>query len=768
MKLQRIVIFILLYVFCLSCSRNTPEMNTVQGPREESVFEEGRMNILFDDKLASLIEEDLAGGNLRTKSAELNSIIGSLGIKSMERLFPYAGRFEERTRKEGLHRWYTVSYDRVVTKSEAISSVSELEGVLLAEPIRKTAETSVFNDPMLSRQWHFINDGSISAFHSLYCDINVKKVWQDYTTGSSDVIVAVVDGGIDYAHEDLADNYAGGYNFVDNSETIVPEEHGTHVAGIIAARNNNGVGVCGIAGGDAGKSVDGVKLLSCQVFKPDPSNPSKTLSGSFSTAIKWGADHGAVISQNSWAYIYSSETDALRGSISEADKDAVDYFIKYAGIDENGNQTGPMKGGVVIFAAGNSAYRIGYPAAYEPIVAVAAVGPDFSRPSYTNYGSWVDICAPGGDMFKSKECGVLSTILNNGYGWQHGSSMACPHVSGIAALIVSHFGGPGFTNDMLKERLLAGANSKAIPQNDGLGPLADALGSFVYGTTVAPEPVKDFTLQSKLNTVEVGFDVTVDKDDGTAWGYVLAASEDRALLESFTGEDKPGVFTSKAFVDDRKVGDRISVSLSGLEFDKEYHLTVLAYDYAGNYSKAEAFRSFTPVNNPPKWLKVIDDRFFNELDESFDLNLDEYIYDPDGEALSYEVSVSDPAVLHVLKKDNVARITVLGYGMATVNIKAVDCQTSRDFSFKVLVREGDNIICVYPNPVVDVMNISSGAAATTELKLINQAGLVIMEASGISSAFDALKVDMSGCAPGRYIAKINYDGVEYTRAVVKL
>ena len=766
MKHSKILAFVFAGILFSGCKEQDPVPTAAPEEESRELFVEGRVNVLFDAELAELIEEDLAAGNTKTKSDEVNSLVSSLGIESMRRLFPHAGRFEERTRREGLHRWYAVTYSNAVTKAEAETSIAQLPGVLKVEPVRRTVQTAVFNDTMLGRQWHFINDGSLSASHKEFCDINVERVWTDYTTGSSDVIVAVVDGGIDYSHEDLADNYAGGFNFVTNDGNIVPEEHGTHVAGTIAARSNNGKGVAGIAGGDAAKGVDGVKLLSCQVFMPDPDNPKKTLTGSFSEAIKWGADHGAVISQNSWAYVYSSEWDASRASISQADKEAIDYFIKYAGIDENGNQTGPMKGGVVIFAAGNSGFRMGHPASYEPVVAVAAVAADFSKPYYTNYGSWVDICAPGGNMTSANEGGILSTILNNSYGWQQGSSMACPHVSGVAALLVSHFGGPGFTNEMLKERLLGGANASVVTE-DGLGPMLDALGSFVYGTCIAPEPVKEFKASTKLDNVDFEFTVTADEDDGRAYSYIIAASADKALLESFDGSEKEGVLSSRVLVRDAKVGDTLKGRISGLSFDREYYLTVIACDYAGNRSKAAPFRTVTPVNNPPAWMKVIDDMFFNTLEDGFELDLNEYIYDPDEESLVFSAVVSDPSVLFVNLKDSILKGAALGNGSCTVTVKARDCRDESLFSFDVIVKEGSTV-SLFPNPVRDVLNVSSGLPAQTSVKVISSTGLTVVEAEGISGAFDPLRVDMSGCAPGRYTVKIIYDGVEYTRAVVKL
>lgn len=120
-----------------------------------------------------------------------------------------------------------------------------------------------------------------------------------------------------------------------------------------------------------------------------------------------------------------------------------------------------MKGGVVIFAAGNENKEFSaYPACYAPTVSVSAMAWDFKRASYSNYGKWVTIMAPGGDQETyGTEGGVLSTVSMaknpKGYAFLQGTSMACPHVSGIAALVASYFGKQGFTNDDLKSRLVS-------------------------------------------------------------------------------------------------------------------------------------------------------------------------------------------------------------------------------------------------------------------------------------------------------------------------
>ena len=199
--------------------------------------------------------------------------------------------------------------------------------------------------------------------------------------------------------------------------------HGTHVAGTIAAVNNNGVGVCGIAGG-SGRG-DGVKIMSCEILgKSESGSSGAGLAGQI-RAIKYAADNGAVICQNSWGYTAGtiSVTDWTRGSYSALSR-AMEYFNKYAGLDENGNQTGPMAGGIVLFAAGNDASsEVCYPAADANAISVGATAFTGAPAYYTNYGPGCNIAAPGGDAYQSYlenintgASEVLSTVNGGKYG----------------------------------------------------------------------------------------------------------------------------------------------------------------------------------------------------------------------------------------------------------------------------------------------------------------------------------------------------------------
>lgn len=456
-------------------------------------------------------------GGVTSGNTHIDRVLMNVGSVSFERLFPSCGRFEARTKKEGLDRWFIAKYDETVPAKEVAEMLSGCEGVEVIEysiptaaaayskatsaeneePVATRAYSSArntpfpFNESVRSQrmQWHYNNTGNVYANSTVVgADADVYAAWQ-LCTGNPDVIVAVVDQGVKYDHEDLAANMwvnkgeipdngidddgngyiddVYGFNFTDNKGKLTfsaENMHGTHVAGTIAAVNNNGVGVNGIAGGSG--NGDGVRIMSCETLGASESGNSGGGLGAQVRAIKYAADNGAVICQNSWGYTAGalSKNDWTRGNYS-ALADAIHYFIKYAGLDENGEQEGPMAGGIVIFAAGNDASNeLCYPASDEAVVSVAATS-WLGTPSYfTNYGKWVSLSAPGGDLsLNSTYGGVYSTSVagdgGSAYEGINGTSMACPHVSGACALAVSWYYGAekkkGLTNEMLKEALLS-------------------------------------------------------------------------------------------------------------------------------------------------------------------------------------------------------------------------------------------------------------------------------------------------------------------------
>lgn len=598
------------------------------------------------ERLEKLLREDGSRSLEMTRSMPL---LEEIKAKRLERVFPYAGKYEERTRRAGLHLWYDITLEEGASATETLALrdkametvnksnwITSSELVYLAQlpqvkavrvDLRKfdaTRATRVLpmNDPGLERQWHYSNTGELLRSKA-GADINLFEAWKK-ETGKPNVVVCIVDGGVDYSHEDLRDNMhvnqaelngvAGkdddgngfiddvyGFNFYTRKGQINPHDHGSHVGGTVAARNNNGIGVCGVAGGD-GSSNSGIRLISAQVFDTDP-RTGKDVVGNLAAGIKYGADNGAVISQNSWG------TPGVT-RLSPSFKDAIDYFIKNAGCDEHGNQRpdSPMKGGVVIFAAGNEGtdYRA-TPASYAPVVSVSSMGPNFEVAPYSNRGDWVTIMAPGGDIYQHNGQ-VMSTLPNNEYGYMQGTSMACPHVSGIAALIVSKFGRQGFTNDELKKRLTTAIRPVDInvmnPEYAGrLGVgYIDADATLVDQiSTIAPEAVKWDKIVATHTGLNLSWAVSSDPDDAKAFGYKLYASD-----KSFSKANIDKMTAVNVTNTSAKVGEFIHKTITGLEPEKQYYFALVAYDRWGNeseptFKEATTLSNHSPVITAPKY-----------------------------------------------------------------------------------------------------------------------------------------------------------------------
>lgn len=480
--------------------------------------EGGQLMIKFRPEVTPLLDQaltrstDAFGTMTRSGITDMDKALEIIRSYRIERVFPI-NKQENSTRQAGLHLWYVVHFDKdtdLQKAAEELSMVGEIAKIQYCHemkrfdkrpvgmsPLTRMAANSLqdaerFNDPGLLYQWHYINTGDQSLVLNSKpgADVNCAEAWKK-CTGDPSIIVAVMDEGVMWAHPDLKDNmwvnegeifksdkdndgngYNGdvyGYNFAENTPNLEwtsegDTGHGTHVAGTIAAVNNNGEGVCGIAGGSGNN--DGVKIMSIQMF----SGKYGTLPYNEARGIKYAADNGAVILQCSWG-APSSLTDpsqSPRGYASDEEwayycpleKEALDYFIHNAG-----SPNGVIEGGLVIYAAGNEyAAAAGYPGAYGDFISVVAMDAANMPATYTNYGKGVDISAPGGDSdFHMGNAGsVLSTMPpshtpdGGNYGYMDGTSMACPHVSGVAALGLSYAAKlhKHFTATQFKEMIL--------------------------------------------------------------------------------------------------------------------------------------------------------------------------------------------------------------------------------------------------------------------------------------------------------------------------
>lgn len=276
------------------------------------------------------------------------------------------------------------------------------------EPRMQFHANFVPDDPYQDLQWSLENMEAYSAWN--------------VTTGDPQVLVAVVDTGVDYNHPDLARNYVAlGYDWVnDDADPMDDNGHGTHCAGIVAAGLDNGIGTAGVAQ---------IRFFAEKGLDQYGSGWDDDLANAISHAVS----QGAKIISCSWGGYESSEL------IHDA--------IKYA------HEAGVL----VIASAGNDAWdRENFPAAYEEVVAVTATDRSDIPTGFTNYGDWVELSAPG-DL-------IFSTVRNSAYSYMSGTSMSTPCVAGVAALVWSQF--PGLTRDQVVEQLFTTSDDLGNPGFD--------------------------------------------------------------------------------------------------------------------------------------------------------------------------------------------------------------------------------------------------------------------------------------------------------------
>ena len=462
------------------------------------------------------ISEDIATDAVLVKfesaltDVEQKAVENAGGVR-LQRVFPSTPGKEALEKQFGLDRWYEAVLsegDDVHSKALEISRIGNVQVVEYASIPTKSSDSPAyaampdtkadavsFNDPYLGNQWHYKNYGNPAFSKSSVAgaDINVTDVWANLTCGDPDIIVAVVDEGVKWSHPDLKDNMwvntkeipnnnidddgngyvddVYGFNFVTNGPIEWTAEgnsgHGTHCAGTIAAVNNNGKGVAGVAGG-SGKG-DGCRIMSCQIFSgEDGANGAGT-----ARAIKYAADMGASIISCSFGYkiSFTSDDDYIR-RVGSVEIDAVHYF-------EACKNNPVLNGNIAIFAAGNDNHNYAhYPGGFCDIISVSAFGPDGLPTYYTNYGPGCNIAAPGGEAYhlpNGWESMILSTLTSEipqigmdgafnktglDYGYMQGTSMACPHVSGVVALGLSYAKklGKSFDREEFKRMILASVN----------------------------------------------------------------------------------------------------------------------------------------------------------------------------------------------------------------------------------------------------------------------------------------------------------------------
>ena len=314
----------------------------------------------------------------------------------------------------------TLALPSGTSASDAMARLSGLPGVSWAEPERRLGIRATSGDPGRTSQW------GLSA-------MRVPAAWT-VTRGDARVVVAVLDTGVDLSHPDLRNRLVEGRSFVTGRSGPADDNgHGTHVAGIIAAEADNGVGVSGVA---PGCRVMPVKVLDAE---------GGGTTGDIVAGMVWAADHGARIINLS-----------LGGT---GGGQALDDAVSYA----------QAKGCLVVAAMGNDgSQQQEYPAALAGVLAVGSVDQQGGRSSFSNFGSWIGVTAPGSGILSTTPTYAVTMSdregLGRGYGTLSGTSMATPQVAGVAALVASLH--PDWPAALIRKRLMTTARDLGAPGFD--------------------------------------------------------------------------------------------------------------------------------------------------------------------------------------------------------------------------------------------------------------------------------------------------------------
>ena len=588
---------------------------------DEAVVE-GVLHIKVAETAAPSVQLGVQDGVAQLGIASLDQLGAEFQATRIEQMFRTDPRYAERHAEWGLDRWYRVYFDQdeVALTRDAVLAFHADANTELAEHVLDKEHTMSFmnegtasfvedveaqlndfpdgdpNDPQFDDQWHYLNTGQTGG--TVGADISLTPAWQ-IETGSPDVVVQVVDAGMQIDHPDLEQNlwinpceeddgmdtcdngYVDdiyGYNFANDNADVSPnnsfnegDSHGIHVSGTVAAVTNNDEGVSGVAGGD-GSPDSGVRIMTAQTFS--------NFNAGFAEALIYGADNGAVISNNSWGY-------TSPGFFEQAVLDAIDYFN-----DEAGGPDAPMNGGLVVFSAGNSnSDGEQYPGFYETAMAVGATDHDDGRASYSTFGDWVEIAAPGGEAFIHP---VISTLHEDvgAYGgdiWS-GTSMAAPHVAGTAALLASN--DPGLSNDLVRSTLIETADP--IDTDQPIGPRVNAQQTLEGVPEDDGEPPVAIDDLEVTNVMATSVDLAWTSPEGTASSYDVRFStdpiEDADDFANATPIDDPPSALPPGFEQEATV--------SGLAPLTEYFFAITSDDDFGNTSDISNVVSATTEDAP--------------------------------------------------------------------------------------------------------------------------------------------------------------------------
>lgn len=449
---------------------------------------------------------------------EFNNVAVQLGIKSVEKMFPNHEGKLLKSDEPDLSLFYIVRFSEMMDVNFVISKLSRLKSIEYAEPHYIYKPCFVPNDPyFLSRQWYLGK-------------VEIPLAW-DITQGDTNIVIGIVDTGIDLDHPDLSANiwrnwreipnngidddqngyvddfigwdFGGKDNFnndrakQDNDPSEKKPVHGTHVAGIASAVTNNGIGVAG-----AGFKC---KIMAVKVSIDD--DPDNLIYYGYE-GIVYAVDNGAKVINCSWG----------GGGGSRFEQEVINYATS--------------KGALVVAAAGNDrSDEFHSPSGYKHVLSVASVDSNDVKAGYSNFGETVDVCAPGGVF--SVDGGIFNTWYNDTYTNLTGTSMASPLVAGIAGLVRAKF--PELTPDQVAEKIRVTAE-----------PIDDKNPSYRYqlgygrvnayrALTINSPAVRfeDFVIDDSLGNKDGAIDPgEVIQIKGTFKNYLASASNLVAQLET--------------------------------------------------------------------------------------------------------------------------------------------------------------------------------------------------------------------------------------------
>lgn len=533
---------------------------------------------------------------------------------SAEQVFRTDPRFAERHAAFGLNRWYFIRFDQPMDEkafAQELGMLAEVEAAELKKIIREhpmlqaqasgTADAlrthpMGSNDPLLEQQWYLNNTGQTGGTPG--ADINVFPAWE-MTTGSPDVIVLVIESGIDVAHPDLenrlwinptpgpengyVDDFHG-WNFY-NSDNNIQDTfgYGTYASALTAAQTNNEVFMAGIAGGY--DDNDGVRIMTAKITNSQGFYFNQFVAQGF----VYGADNGAVITSDWWA--------PYTGQVLI---DAIIYFQQNAGMDQAGRSTGPITGGVVIFQAETTGNIPNWTSSLSnPFFVTGTDHNDQLSLFGAGFGEWVSLSVPAVNII---------SLWSNGQPISNSNNLPAMYITtGAAALLASHL--PGLTADQIYALLRAGSDNidDLNPGFEGLlGGRLNIYRSLNFGTNEPPpSAINDLTTSNGPTENSATLSWTAPgafDNEGLAQNYLIRVSTSPITEENFDDPDNLQFVKTARFP-----GTIEEFRVTGLSPQTEYYAAIKTRNGYGGISEISNTINFATDGSPAINITTSDD-----------------------------------------------------------------------------------------------------------------------------------------------------------------